>query len=277
MGATEFDPPIALVFSYDVGFAAYVSAEFRGDGEPSTVVVTKNFDGGSEIGIYKMELATARFDRARQALDRSGYTDLQVRPVPPETAFLSVGERRSGEERSRQRHFPIPYLPAAVLEVAGEFQGIVNDIRLHRSRVVGGRAAWQKATFDTREPLAVQVDLESKGPLPVVIGNPLEPTQSWSGLNLIIAKGKDRGMQDAARLAPTHLRPKPGAPESGEATLGPGGSLAFLAEKKVYLPPGDYDGLLVYMNTITRPGDPQFVDGQLFMNLGPMKIKGWRA
>ena len=44
--------PIAILFSYDVGYAAYVAAEICADAKPSTVVLTKNFDGGAEIGSY---------------------------------------------------------------------------------------------------------------------------------------------------------------------------------------------------------------------------------
>src|SRR5215472_13417144 len=139
--------PIAILFSYDVGYAAYVSAEICADAKPSTVVLTKNFDGGAEIGSYQIELGQSDFRLALAALRRSGYERSTVPPVTPETPFMAIGERREDEDQARLRHFPIPHLPPEVIELAGELEGFVRRVRRHRSRVVTGRAAWQKPSF----------------------------------------------------------------------------------------------------------------------------------
>jgi len=106
-----------------------------------------------------------------------------------------------------------------------------------------------------------------------VIGNPLDPTLEWVGLNLVISGAPNEPGDQAVSLSPIHLRPPPDAPKDGELTLAPGQTISFGAEKRVYLPPGQYQGRLVYLNVIDRPGDPQFVRGQLFMDLGPLVIE----
>ena len=270
---TEGQDPIAIVVSYDVGYAAYVAAQLCAAPEPSTAVVTKNPVGGREIGIYQTVLEAADFARALQALRKSGYEGVKVPPVSPETPFMYVGERRAGEDKATIRHFPYSHLTREVAALGGELGVLVDRIKQHKSRVVLGTAAWHKPVFHPREPLAVRVTLESIGPLPIVIGNPLDPTLEFVGLNLVVWGKADEPGEQAVSLSPIHLRPPPGAPTGGELTLAPGQSVSFLVEKQVYLPPGQYQGRLVYLNVIDRPGDPQFVGGQLFLDLGPLLIE----
>ena len=269
--------PIAINYSREFGWSGTLTALISPDQEDSVVVMTHNFDGGTEIGKYRTSLPPGEFSRALDALRRSGYDRLPgpSKPVPPETCFLNVGERREGEPVPTMRGFVLPHLPDPVAVLRDELEaGPIAEIRKHRARVVSGRAAWLKQVFDPREPLAGRVKLVSTGTLPVVIGNPLDPNLAWTGLGLALRNTS--GEEDGVRLTPVHLRPPPGAPQSGEATLAPGGILEFTFEKKVYLPAGTYEGHLLYRNMILRDGDPQFVEGELSMPLGPVTIESPR-
>jgi hypothetical protein len=265
--------PIAINYSRELGWAASITALITAEPHESLVVVTYNFDGGREIGYYQAALPRDEFRRVLEAVRRSGYDRLPISttPVPPETLYITVGEHARGETSPRMYGFVTKTLPPEIALLRDELEaGAIAEIRKHRARVVSGTAAWAKQTFAPNEPLAVRVTLANVGPLPFVIGNPLDPAPVWNGLSLALRNAA--GDYDYARLNGIHTRPSPGAPLSPEATLNPGDSLSFGIEKKVYLPPATYDGFLEYRNTIMRDGDPQFVFGDLALPLGPVII-----
>jgi hypothetical protein len=73
-----------------------------------------------------------------------------------------------------------------------------------------------------------------------------------------------------------NLHSLPGAPKGAAVTLTPGKSLSFSIEKRVYLPPGSYEGHLMYTSTVDYTISPQFVRGTISMPLGPMTIEAER-
>jgi hypothetical protein len=262
---------IAINYSREVGWAGALIAELCA-GEPSTAIVTFNYDGRPELGVYRTVLPDPSFLGALSALRRSGYERFPPPgEVPPESKFITVGERRQGEATPTLKPFDVRAVPPEVAAVGQELERVVEEVRRHPLRVLRASATWAKPSFAPDEPLAVTVTLENAGPLPIGIGNPLDPEPPWSGLRLVV--WQPGGDEDAVDIHASHLRAPAGVSRDADALLAPGEKLAFELRKKVYLAPGAYEGRLAYQNVIDREGDPQFVRGELWLDLGRVAVE----
>lgn len=264
--------PIAINYSRTFGWSGSLLAELCPAPETSTVILGCNYDGGAEIGLYQTVLDERDFASALASLRRSDYSRLRVPAglLQPEACFIDVGERHPGEELPTTRGFDVAALPAEIAALRDELEaGAIARVRSGRVRVLSATAAWQSPVFDPGEPLVGEVKLECVGALPIVVGNPLGSERRWAGLALAI-RGSGRA-QESVTLKAMHLRPPRGAPDSAEVTLAPGTRLAFPFEKKVYLPPGAYEGMLLYRSDASE-GDPQAVRGEVWLPLGPVTV-----
>ncbi len=263
---------VAVNYSRDAGWSGGLMAELCRDIE-STVIVTFNYDTRPEIGVYRQALPATTFTRVVSELQRSGYQRLPAAAdVPPETKFVTVGERLDGQPLPTVRQFDLLLVPPAVTAFGQQVEPIIDEIRNHRLRVIHGQAAWSGNPLPVGAPLGVRVELRNTGTLPAALGNPLgAPTGSWCGLRLYVYDVAER-RESSVDLQPQHLRAAPGAPTDPTATLLPGGVLAFEVKKKVYLLPGDYQGRISYQNITDDPEDPQLVRGELALDLGPLRV-----
>jgi hypothetical protein len=262
--------PISIHYSRDVGWSGALIVELcRSD--PSTVLVTFNYDGRPEIGVYRTQLSEEAFRRTLEEVHRSGYASLAPPgPFEPEAKFIVIGERLQGDAVPKICAFDLRALPPALAALGTSVEQVATEVRRHPSRVVWGTAEWSKPVFDTVEPLSVRVTLTNAGVLPLTLANPLSPTRE-GGLQLVVrdAVGSTRTVEiDAAQL-----RPRPYADQGDLITLSPGDKLAFSLKKKVYLPPGDYAGRLAYRNLVDVVDNPQFVDGELWLELGAVSVQ----
>jgi len=260
---------VAINYGQDFGWSGSLLAEFCAPPERSTVIVSHNFDRGPEIGRYEAVLTEEEFRRALASLRRSRYDQLaeSSEAVPPETCFLSAGERRHGERLPTTRIYPVDALPAELAELRADFEtSVIPRVRSTPVRVLSATATWQKPVFDPREALAIDVSLLCQGPLPIVIDNPLAPERRSSGLSLAIRNAA--GRQTSVSLSATHLRAPPGSPGGDAATLVASHSLAFSIRKAAYLIPGVYDGMLAYRSD-ANDSDPQAIQGELWL---PLKL-----
>ena len=73
-----------------------------------------------------------------------------------------------------------------------------------------------------------------------------------------------------------HLRAPSRAPDSDDVTLAVGQRLEVSIRKEAYLAPGVYDGMLVY-RSIVSDGDPQAINGELWIPLGSVTIAASRS
>jgi hypothetical protein len=262
---------IAINYSREVGWAGALIAELCAT-DPSTAIATFNYDGRPEIGVYRATLPAPSFQQALDVLRRSGYDQLpSPATVTPEAKFLTLGERHEGETVPALKPFDLRSVPPALDVVRQELEKIIALVRQHPMRVLKATASWGKPAFRADEPLVVQVALQNASALPITIGNPLAPEAPWNGLRLVV--WQPDGEESTADLHASHLRAPPDAPQDGEATLGPGETLAFEIKKKVYLPPGAYEGRLAYQNVIERDSDVQFVRGELWLDLGALAVE----
>lgn len=274
--ATE---PEAINYGRDVGWSGSVMAELV-RGAPSTVIVTFNYDDRPQIGCYRCVLPESRFGQALNDLRISRYREIDPGDnFPPESKFVTVGERAAGERLPQIRSYEIRTLPPAIGKLATAIEGgVVNEIRTHPLRVVEGQAAWQKPSFSPAEPLTTTVTLKSVGALPLTLGTPLgHPPADWSGVRLWIDREDGAGKQQVVDLTATHLRPAPDGPASPLVSLDPGGIFRFTVKKRVFLSPGRYKAQLSYTILSEAPDDAQFISGELWLPLGPLEITPpWR-
>jgi hypothetical protein len=268
--------PTAINYSRELGWFGQIAALLGADPEPSIVHVTYNFDGGHEIGRYETTLTHEEFRITRERVQRSGYDQLPFPdPVEPETSFVDIGVRRASEALPTLRGFPSSQLPPAVAALRDDLEaGVIAKIRQHRSNVVSAVAAWQKPSFSPSEALGIAVQLECTGPLPVTVSNPLARAPQGSDLMLSIRTGD--GSVSTVDTNELTLRLLATAPRGPELTLTPGKKLSFSIEKRVYLPPGTYEGHLMYRSSVDHKKSPQLVSGTLSMPLGPLTIEAKR-
>jgi hypothetical protein len=263
---------IAVNYSRDAGWAGGLMAEIC-SGEISTAIVTFNYDRRPEIGVYRALLPDDTFRKVVDDLRRSGYEQLpSPTEAPPEAKFVIVGVRRQDEALPVLRPFELRMLPPAVKLLGQEIEKVVDEIRRQPSRVIEASASWTKPSFDPGEPLSVRLTLRNAGILPLALGNPLgPPATSWSGLRLFLrdASGKEQSVD----LDSSHLRPPPGAPSDPAPILAPAAGATLELKKKVYLTPGSYAGRLSYQNVIDQPDDPQFVRGEIWLELGMVSVE----
>ena len=268
---------IAINYGQEFGWSGSLLAEICPPLAASTVLLSHNFDQGAEIGLYQAPLSEHDFRRALASLRRSRYDQLPVanQPYPPETCFIHVGERRYGEAMPATRAFPVAELPVEIAELRADFvENTISSVRRGPVRVLSVSAAWQKPTFDPREALAVDVTLLCKGVLPIAIGNPFAAERPWSGLSLAL-RNESAGPASIA-LDAMHLRAPSRAPDSDDVTLAVGQRLEVSIRKEAYLAPGVYDGMLVY-RSIVSDGDPQAINGELWIPLGSVTIAASRS
>jgi hypothetical protein len=270
---------LAINYSRDAGWAGGLIVEICRD-QPSTALVTFNYDGGRELGVYLAALPAAVFLQAAELVTRSGYAQLPIAvETGPEAKFLVIGERRQGEALPVLRPFELIAIPPAVAALGRDLEAtVVAQIRKHPSRVVEVNASWAKPAFDPGEPLGVRVALRGAGALPVACGNPLgAPPGGWCGLRLFLRDVAGKGREESVDLEAGHLRPPPEGRGGGKALLAPGATLAFEIRKKVYLTPGAYSARLSYQNVADDPDDPQFVRGEVVLDLGPVVVERGRG
>lgn len=263
---------IAINYGQEFGWSGSLLAEVCQPPNASTVLLSHNFDQGAEIGLYRAVLSEDDFAWALASLRRSRYDQhpKASKPFHPETCFVFAGERRSAESLPTTRAFAVADLPAEIARLQEDFRDhIIPRVRIGPIRVLSAIARWQKPIFDPREALAANVTLSCKGVLPIAIGNPVGAARRWSGLSLSLRN--KAGWQASVSIDATHLRAPAGVPESDGATLGVGQRLEFSIHKRSYLAPGDYDGMLVYRSA-ADDGDPQVVNGELWVPLGPVVI-----
>jgi hypothetical protein len=267
---------IAINYARDAGWNGGLMTEIC-RGAESTAIVTYNYDDRPEIGVYRHLLPAPVFDQIAAQVRRSGYDRLPPPPdVPPETKFVTVGERRDGEALPLLRQFDLRAVPAPVSALGLEVEKVVEEIRKHRQRVIQADATWTRKAFDPGEPLALRLALRNAGVLPAALGNPLgAPRGTWCGLRLFL-RAVAGGPESCVDLEPAHLRPAPGSPGDPIATLAPQGTLTFELKKKVYLVPGDYLARLSYQNVVENlagaPQNPQLVRGELVLDLGSVRV-----
>ena len=263
---------IAVNYSRDAGWAGELTVEIC-RGAPSTAIVTFNYDLRPEIGVYRISLSDDIFRKVIADLQHSGYDRLPIpTEVPPEAKFVVVGERRQDEALPILRPFDIRTVPPAVVALGQEIEKVAEEIRRHPSRVIQGSASWTQPVFDPRQPLGVRLSLRNAGVLPLTLGNPIgAPMASWSGLRLLLrdAVGKEQSVD----LDPGHLQAPPETPRDPAPIVAPGAVMTMTVKKKVYLVPGRYLGRLSYYNVIDRPDDPQFVRGELCLDLGGVIVR----
>lgn len=269
--------PIAINYSREFGWSGRLVAMLCAEPDPSIVILTHNFDGGDEIGRYEAVLSHEEFSRAQQRLRQSAYQQIPIssEPVPPETCFVSVGECLAGQRVPTIRAFEANRLPPEIATLRDELeQGVIVEVRRHPRRVVSGQAEWQTAAFEAGAPIAVRVRFENTGPLPVVIGSPLDPSLRWSGLRLGIRNAA--GASTFVALDRRHLRLSLGTSEGRTLTLACGEMISFCIAKDMYLAPGEYEGHLMYGNVSLSDDDPQFMSGEISMPLGRMLVTAKR-
>jgi hypothetical protein len=260
---------ISIHYSRDVGWAGSLIVELC-KAEPSHVLVTFNYDQRPEIGVYQAPLAEGVFAQVLAEVQRSGYPSLAPPgPFPPESKFVVVGERLEGAESPAIHAFDVRALPPGIASIQAHVERVVDGIRRHRSRVVEGKAAWTKPAFDTVEPIAARVTLKNTGALPMTLANPLSAGRE-AGLMLVLADAA--GATESVELDVAQLRGSPGL-QDGLVTLAPGDALAFALTKKVYLRPGDYMARLSYRSLVDVQGDPQFVGGELWLEVGRFRVQ----
>lgn len=265
--------PIAINYSREFGRFGQISALICVESEQSIVDVTYNFDSGREIGVYSTTLSRDEFHTTLERVRRSGYDRLPPpEPVAPETSFTDIGVRRAGEELPTMRGFVSSRLPPEVAALRDDLEaGVIAKIRQHRSNVVSAKAAWRKPTFSPSEPLGIAVEFECTGPLPVTVSNPLAQAPQGSGLRLSIRSGD--GSVSTVDPNELTLHAPAASPIGPVVTLAPGQILSFSIEKRVYLPPGTYEGHLMYTSSVDDTGSSQFVRGTLSLPLGPVAIE----
>jgi hypothetical protein len=190
-----------------------------------------------------------------------------------------VGARHAGDPQPTLRAFPLDSVPPAIAALSGRLERVVDEIRDHPRRVVLGRAAWRTPYVDAGAPLTAELALTNKGTLPLALANPLGAAPgAWNGLRLIVERaGAPPGDAQTVELTTAHVRGLPGAPGGPTATLDPGAGLELVVQKRVYLAPGRYHGWLSYADAIDDPGDPQFVGGELLLDLGLFQVDAPRT
>jgi hypothetical protein len=158
-----------------------------------------------------------------------------------------------------------------VAALGQEIEKVVGEIRQHPDRVVKASAAWMQASFVPDAPLAVQVNLQCAGALPLMLWNPLGAAPgTWCGLRLWVSDAS--GKEQSVDLESVHLRPLPGMPTDPTPLLVPGDTVSLQLKKKVYLAPGRYVGRLSYQNVLDRVDNSQFVRGEIWFDLGAIVV-----
>jgi hypothetical protein len=204
---------------------------------------------------------------------RSGYDRLPVpASVPPETKFITVGERLEGQPLPTLRQFDLRLVPPAIGALGQQVEKVIDDIRQHRSRVIQAGAAWLRSPIDASEPLGLRITLHNAGALPLALGNPLGAARgSWCGLRLFLYDVA-AATESSVDLELVHLRSAPGTPVDPIVTLAPRGTLTVDVKKRVYLVPGHYTARISYQNVADDPDDPQLVRGELMLDLGALQV-----
>jgi hypothetical protein len=265
---------VSVHYSRDVGWSGALIVEVCRTA-PSTVLLTFNYDQRPEIGVYQASLGEGAFQQTLDVLRESGYALLAPPgPFQPESKFVVIGERVGVDVAPKLHAFDLRTFPAALDPVRARLERVAEEIRQHRSRVLQGTAAWSKATFDTDEPLAARVSLKNAGVLPLTVANPASAGRE-GGFRLVLRSAG--GLAASVDIDGMHLRPSSAGAQGGLGTLAPGDALAFDLRKTVYLPPGSYMGWLAYRSLVDVPGDPQFIEGELWLELGAMRVETSRA
>jgi hypothetical protein len=261
---------VSIHYSRDVGWSGALIVELC-RAAPSTVLVTFNYDMRPEIGVYRTTLAEGVFLQVLEEVRRSNYASLApAGPLQPETKCVVIGERLDGDDAPGIHAFDESSFPPGLGPLQAHLESVAADIRRHASRTVEGSAAWTKPAFFTDEPIAARISLKNAGVLPVTLANPLSSGRE-AGVQLLLKNAA--GATESVDLAPAQLRAPAGHATDGMVTLAPGGALAFELRKVVYLEPGDYLGRVAYRSLVDVQGDPQFVEGELWLELGAIGVR----
>jgi hypothetical protein len=261
---------ISIHYSRDVGWSGALIVELCRT-NPSTALVTFNYDGRPEIGVYRTVLSEARFRQMLDEVRRSGYASLpSPGPFEPDAKFVVIGERLPEVALPKIHAFDVRALPPALAALSAQVELVAAEIRKHPTRVVQGSVAWSKPVFDTVEPIAVRVGLKNIGVLPLTLANPLSSTRE-GGLQLVLRDVA--GTSQSIEIDAAQLRPPRNAAQEDLIVLSPGDTLAFELKKKVYLEPGAFVGRLAYRNLVDIADNPQFIDGELWLELDTVTVR----
>jgi hypothetical protein len=274
---------VAVNYGRDIGWSGSRSMEVQRDGD--TNLLTTFNDRGQEIGAWRSVVPHATFDELVARLHASGYEGLATdATLDPETKVVTVGERLEGEK------LPIIYafeaVPPALAPAIALLEELDAQVRAHPIRVLRGSAAWANAEVSSGDEAIVEVTLANIGAQPFEMSNPLHDfgdprhdTGGWNGLRLAFSKESGGGGEKQYDLTAADVRAPPNAVRSETCLMQPGQSLRFEARKKTDLGAGKYRVRVEYSSMVNRDTDPNFVDGVLWLEPGPLSIKGgpwWR-
>jgi hypothetical protein len=270
-------PTVAVNYGRDLGWNGHAEIEVQRDGD-TTAVTTFN-DGTPEIGWWRAPVPRAAFDELVARLHASGYDGLASgASVSPGTKVVTLGERLENEQ------VPVLYafvtVPPPLAPVVASLEGIAAQVRAHPLRVLHGSAEWAGGGLSHGGEAVVVVTLTNAGTEPLAMSNPLHDfadprgrAGGWNGLRFAFA-GEGGGDERQVDLTAADVRPSPDAVRTETLLLKPGESLRFEAHKKVALPGGRYRSRVEYASVATRADDPSFVEGVLWIELGPLSAQG---
>jgi hypothetical protein len=242
--------------------------------EKSALLLTFNFDEGTEIGWFDSVLSEEEYREVLESYRRSDYAQIPDTNdfMLPETSTVDIGERAPGQKRPKMRGFALPNVPAsiAVLQEYVE-KTVLPKIRRHKARVLSGQACWTTQTFRPDELITVNVELASVGSSSIRIANPLE-LDGKAGLRLSLRRENGSGGVQSIQIEAVHLRPPRPAPPGDEVWLSPQATLSFSIAKQVYLAPGRYEGHVLYNSPRKASNEADYLYGELSMPLGIMTI-----
>jgi hypothetical protein len=270
-GAKSMDDVVAINFSRGVGWSGHELLELV-KGSVSTVELTFNYDGRSEIGVWQTVLPVQRFNAALAAVSASGYETVPGPSVdPPETKLLSLGVRRSTDEVPRIRTFPMKPPPPEIVPAVTALDAVIAEIRKHPVRVLRGQANVVAPKVRRGEELAVDLILANAGVEPLHLANPVAAVAGdLTGIRLVLS---DTGRDDhAVGLRPTDVT-CPGLASGPITVLPPGASLRLRARTKVDWPAGKGRLRVELDQASGDSSDPALVEGTLWLDAGPITVE----
>ena len=271
------DEPVAINFSRDVGWSGSEGLELIRDGS-STLDLSFNYDGRSDIGTWQAVLPPERFDAAWALLRVTGYKTLPgPSTVAPGTKMLSIGVRGREDQLPWIRGFSIEPPPELVPTVAA-LDAAMAEIRKHPLRVLRGQASLGSPRVKKGRRAALTVRLTNVGSQMLSISNPLvgDPGApgDWSGLRLTFKDPRGKEGDENLDVSTANVRSSLSTREP-TLHLAPGASLNLEIRQGLDVPSGTYQLRVEYHNMIGDSSDSSVVPGTLWLDAGLVKVHPW--